>query len=303
MNTQTAATGDNSNIDSEPNSSNATVLLMVGMAGTGKTSLMQRINSHLSQKKHSKYLINLDPAVLETPFPCNIDIRDTVDYQKVRKEYSLGPNGGILTCLNLFTTKFDQVLDLLAKKKREFVLIDTPGQIEIFTWSASGQIITESISQVYPTVIIYTIDTPRSTSPVTFMSNMLYAVSILYKCKLPFVLVFNKTDVVDCDFCFEWMRDFETFQLALESDTTYMGTLVSSMCLVLQEFYEHLRVVGVSAVTGAGMEELFEQIGLAHAEYHEEYLPMIKQRRQDVDEKEALKRQQDLEKLMKDIQV
>ncbi len=30
--------------------------------------------------------------------------------------YKLGPNGGILTALNLFTTKFEQVLGLLEKR-------------------------------------------------------------------------------------------------------------------------------------------------------------------------------------------
>jgi hypothetical protein len=56
-----------------------------------------------------------------------------------------------------------------------YVLIDTPGQIEVFTWSASGTIITEALAASYPTVALYVIDTPRSTGPPTFMSNMLYA--------------------------------------------------------------------------------------------------------------------------------
>lgn len=30
--------------------------------------------------------------------------------------YNLGPNGGILTALNLFTTKFDQVLSYIEKR-------------------------------------------------------------------------------------------------------------------------------------------------------------------------------------------
>jgi hypothetical protein len=30
--------------------------------------------------------------------------------------YNLGPNGGILTALNLFTTKFDQVLGFVEKR-------------------------------------------------------------------------------------------------------------------------------------------------------------------------------------------
>jgi len=63
------------------------------------------------------------------------------------------------------------------KLTRSYVLVDTPGQIEIFTWSASGSIITDSIASTLPTVVAYIIDTPRTTSPTTFMSNMLYACS------------------------------------------------------------------------------------------------------------------------------
>jgi len=73
-----------------------------------------------------------------------------------------------------------------------FAIFDTPGQIEVFTWSASGAIITEALASSFATVVVYIIDTARSTSPVTFMSNMLYACSILYKTKLPFIVVLNK---------------------------------------------------------------------------------------------------------------
>jgi len=66
------------------------------------------------------------------------------------------------------------------------------GQIEVFTWSASGTIITETLASTFPTVILYVMDTVRSSNPVTFMSNMLYACSILYKTKLPFIIALNK---------------------------------------------------------------------------------------------------------------
>lgn len=72
------------------------------------------------------------------------------------------------------------------------MVIDTPGQIEVFTWSASGSIITETLASTFPTIVVYVMDTARSTNPVTFMSNMLYACSILYKTKLPFIVVLNK---------------------------------------------------------------------------------------------------------------
>lgn len=39
-------------------------------------------------------------------------------YKEVMKQYNLGPNGGILTSLNLFATRFDQVHQLLAVRTR-----------------------------------------------------------------------------------------------------------------------------------------------------------------------------------------
>lgn len=87
-----------------------------------------------------------------------------------------------------------QVIGLVEKRADDldYVLVDTPGQIEIFTWSASGAIITEAFASTFPTTVAYVIDTPRSTNPITFMSNMLYACSILYKTRLPLLLAFSK---------------------------------------------------------------------------------------------------------------
>ncbi|ORY85423.1 hypothetical protein BCR35DRAFT_302912 [Leucosporidium creatinivorum] len=267
-------------------SPNATGIIVIGMAGSGKTTFMQRLNSYLHTSAHKQpYILNLDPAVTHLPFSANIDIRDTVDYAEVMKQYNLGPNGGILTALNLFTTKFDQVLGLVEKRATEvdYVLLDTPGQIEIFTWSASGAIITDAMASALPTCVAYIIDTPRTTSPATFMSNMLYACSILYKTRLPFILVFNKTDVQPHSFALEWMRDFEAFQEALlsrrneggEDGPGYMDSLMNSMSLVLDEFYKHLRAVGVSAMTGEGMPEFFQAVDEAREEYLKDYKPEL----------------------------
>ena len=209
---------------------------------------MQQINAHLHGRKEPPYVVNLDPAVTHSPFESNIDIRDSVNYKEVMKQYKLGPNGGILPSLNLFATKVDQIVHILEKRAKSGVLapapasasnndggtgaapgadrqapikhiiVDTPGQIEVFVWSASGTILLESLASSFPTVIAYVIDTPRTASTSTFMSNMLYACSILYKTKLPMILVFNKTDVKDCAFAREWMTDYDAFQAALRAD-------------------------------------------------------------------------------------
>jgi GPN-loop GTPase len=87
----------------------ANIFVLSPCSGTGKTTLMHRLVCDTQASNKRGYVVNLDPAVMTLPFGANIDIRDTVRYKDVMKEYSLGPNGGILTSLNLFATKFDEV--------------------------------------------------------------------------------------------------------------------------------------------------------------------------------------------------
>lgn len=191
------------------------------------------------------------------------------------------------------------------------------GQIEVFVWSASGTILLESLASSFPTVIAYIIDTPRTASTSTFMSNMLYACSILYKTKLPMILVFNKTDVKDASFAKEWMTDFEAFQAALHQDensevlggyegsgsTGYMGSLLNSMSLVLEEFYSHLSMVAVSSKLGTGMEEFFAAVDEKAEEFKRDYQPELERRRAEREEQKKHSREAELDKMMKGMSV
>jgi len=107
------------------------------------------------------------------------------------------------------------------------------------------------------------------------MSNMLYACSIMYKTKLPMVLCFNKTDILSHEFAMEWMKDVDKFQEAIEAEKTYLSSLTHSMSLVLDEFYQTLQGVGVSAATGEGIDDFFATVDKAAQEYHEHYRPEL----------------------------
>lgn len=328
------------------------VVLVVGMAGSGKTTLVNALACHLDESpvpalaraealvaKDTKpkpdaseapetpgatgatgaadddaaddddedyepgaYVINLDPAVAELPYEPNVDIRDTIKYKDVMRDYKLGPNGAIITSLNLFATRFDQVLTLVEKRAPDVnaVIIDTPGQIETFTWSASGAIITEAVSSILPTVLLFVVDTPRSENAMTFVSNMLYACSIMYKTRLPMVVVFNKIDVQSSGFAEAWMRDFDAFDDALREEN-FAGTLARSMAQALEEFYSVMRSVSVSAATEEGLDELMTAVREAGEEYEREYRPALEVKKAELAEVEQERKAAQLRAIESDL--
>lgn len=274
------------------------IILVVGMAGTGKTTLVHRMQHYAAANGIRSYFVNLDPAVTQIPYKVNIDIRGSIKYGEVMQKYRLGPNGAIMTSLNLFATKIHQVVSLLELRKDtlDWIVVDTPGQIEVFTWSASGQLIAESFAAVLPTTLLFVADTVRCvSSPHTFISKMLYSSGIMLKQQVPLVVVFNKTDVVSADTVIGWMRDNDALDDAVANPqrqavtkedededasdvrgegsrvaaavaaqevmlpgqgSSYAGALAQSMALFLHEFYEDLPYAAVSAASGAGMDEL-----------------------------------------------
>ncbi|KAH8419823.1 hypothetical protein KR009_002912 [Drosophila setifemur] len=260
-------------------------IIVLGMAGSGKTTFTKSLIQH-AQEKFNPYVVNLDPACREVPYAAHVDIRDTVNYREVMKQYQLGPNGGIVTALNMFTTKMAQFAELVRRageRGHKWCVIDTPGQIEVFTWSASGNIITEGLATMFPTIVVYVMDVVRSACPTTFMSNMLYACSILYKTRLPFLVALNKIDLQDCSFVQEWMTDFEAYQDALEQEQeqSFVSNLTRTMSLTLDTFYENLSTCGVSAKTGVGFSQLLQKVLECVAEYESDYKPVYEKMRRE----------------------
>lgn len=248
-------------------------LFFVGMAGCGKTSLIHRISLDLSFIRKSHYIINLDPATQNLPYFANIDIRDTINFKKVMKDYILGPNGAILTCLNLFSTRFDQVQKIVLSKTNsiDYILIDTPGQIEVFTWSASGSIITETFSRNFPVIMLYIIDTARTVNPITFVSNILYSCSILYKTRLPIALILNKIDITSIDFLREWLNDNDSFDLAMEKENFFAGSFARSLALTIDIYHKKIPFLNLSASSGTGSINLLKFIKKTKEEFSLEF--------------------------------
>lgn len=233
--------------------------VIVGMAGAGKTTFCQRLYSWLNKDIVLKNglnanitSINLDPAVTNPKMPLTIDIRDSVDYKETMEKYKLGPNGAINTCLNLFLLNFAPPTD------SKYAIVDTPGQIEAFTWSSPGDMI---MGLMENTCIIYVVDLSLCNNKHVFISNMVFAAALKCKFKRPVLVVFNKADCGDSINVRAWIEDYNVFREDLNQDESELG----SMALYFEEFYKNLKFVVLSSYEGTGkgnflsaVEDLFK---------------------------------------------
>lgn len=61
-----------SSISSSGSAKQPVNMIILGMAGSGKTSLVKRMQTYLHFKQVPPYVINLDPACVEVPYLTNI---------------------------------------------------------------------------------------------------------------------------------------------------------------------------------------------------------------------------------------
>jgi len=142
---------------------------------------------------------------------------------------------------------------------------------------------------------------------------------MLYRAKLPMVVVLNKIDVVGCEFIKEWMDDYECFQEALDDASSssngggysdemagggggYYSSLTRSLSLVLDEFYTHLHKVGVSAATGDGVDEFWNVVQKAALDYEDGYLVDLQCRMEEQQAKEMAMKRVSARRLARDLQ-
>ncbi|XP_037959062.1 GPN-loop GTPase 1-like [Teleopsis dalmanni] len=230
-------------------------VIVLGMGGSGKTTFVGKL-AQLAYDQFKPYVINLDPACVQPPYGCNINIHDTVD--EITEQYNFETKGLVETAVNLFAIQIEKVLKFIknaGQRGHRWCIIDAPGPAEEFVCSTAGTIITKSLACMFPTIVVYIMDIVRSVNPVTFVTHMLQVMTILRKTRLPFIVALNKIDVLDHSTPLNWMKDFEALDEAtLHHSITGLPHLVSRTA---DTFYKTLSRCAISSITGVGFDDFF----------------------------------------------
>jgi len=232
-------------------------IYVTGTAGSGKSMLTSKILEYYQTNGVFASVLNLDPGVESLPYRPDVDVRDYVDIVQIMKQYDLGPNGSMIMANDLIATKIEDIQNEIHGVNPDYLIVDTPGQIELFAYRASGPFFIQNIDASEKTNI-FLYDGTMIVSPNNFISISLLATSIKLRLGLPTINVMTKTDLIPdkIDQVLKWSSDpisLEEELKTLEGETYSLATDILRT-LNIGEFTGDL--IPISNLTGEGMVNL-----------------------------------------------
>jgi len=233
-------------------------IFIAGTAGSGKSLLTSKLNEYYARNGAFTAVLNLDPGVENLPYTCDVDVRDYVDIVSIMNNYDLGPNGALIMANDLIASKIDEIQNEVNRVNPDYLIVDTPGQIELFAYRSSGRFLVENITTDEKTCI-FLFDGALITTPVNFVSIALLATSIKLRLNLPTINVITKTDLIGTKLndILQWSTNIRMLEdaIAKEADgETYSLTTNILRGLNMGGFAQGL--IPVSNVTGEGLVNL-----------------------------------------------
>lgn len=121
--------------------------LVVGPPGSGKTTYCNGMRQFLTALGRRCEIINLDFANDTLPYDVSVDVRDLVSLEVVMEEFKLGPNGGLVYCMEYLLEHVDWLEDKITELDCSYVIFDCPGQVELFTHHDCVRALTEQLTK------------------------------------------------------------------------------------------------------------------------------------------------------------
>ncbi|KAL1925704.1 uncharacterized protein VTP21DRAFT_587 [Calcarisporiella thermophila] len=190
--------------------------LVIGPPGSGKTTYCHGMYQLLNSLGRTCSIVNLDPANDFLPYPCDVNISDLITVEDTMESLGLGPNGGMMYCMEFLERNFDWLEEELNKLKGDYVIFDCPGQVEFFTHHSSLKNIIDRLQKLnHRLVAVHLVDAHYCTDPAKYISVLLLSLKTMIQLELPHVNVLSKIDLVESYGKLAFNLDFYTEVLDL----------------------------------------------------------------------------------------
>jgi GTPase SAR1 family protein len=170
-------------------------IFITGTAGSGKSALTSRLIQWYKDNNAFPVSLNLDPGSYKLPYEPDVDVRDYIEVNTLMDKYDLGPNGSLVMASDLIATRLDDIQTEVNELNPDYVIIDTPGQIELFAFRASGPYFVTNF-QADNKASLFVFDGMLVSSPSNFISISLLSSAVKLRLKIAQLNALTKRDLL-----------------------------------------------------------------------------------------------------------
>lgn len=172
--------------------------IVIGPPGSGKTTYCGKVYTFYKDKLNRDVaVVNLDPANENMNYKPQIDIMQLITVEDAMTSLNLGPNGALMYCMEYLEENFDWLLNQLILVKNCYLIIDMPGQVELYTHHSSIKNIFAKFEKLnYHFCAVHMVDSHYCSDPTKFISTLLLSLSTMMQIGLPHVNVLSKADLM-----------------------------------------------------------------------------------------------------------
>ena len=245
-------------------------LYFIGTAGCGKSTMTAAMGQWMTSNGMSVQTLNLDPGADVLPYEPDVDVRDWITLGDVMEEYGLGPNGAQIVAADMLAHYKNRIIEELEEKNFQYLLIDTPGQLELFSFREASKEIVQGL-RPGASYLVYLVDPFNVRTPSGYMSQIMLSNLTKLRFHMPSTEVISKYDMVDPEIkknLDRWQEcpDHLLNDLIQESSmAANMGPELSvGMFKAMEEMGLFTKHITVSSANGEGLPDIVQGVQLIY---------------------------------------
>lgn len=238
----------------------------IGTAGSGKSMMVHAFQVWMNTQGYDAITVNLDPGAENLLYEPDVNIQDWYTLKEAMKDTDLGPNAAQIYCADMLALNAKEVGDTIKGFETSYVLIDTPGQMELFTFRESSKVILDEFGRD-DSILAFLVDPILARTPSGLISSIMLSATTQFRFSVPLTTILSKVDILpeaELDMILEWSRSPDKLYDSLEQEA------VTPVFLSSSEFFIALQNMGVfagfqpvSSLELQGFEDVYNEIQTA----------------------------------------
>ena len=237
----------------------------IGTAGSGKSTLTHSFKEWMGLRGLDAITVNLDPGAENLPYYPDVDIRDWISLKEIMDSYGLGPNGAQIACADMIALNTSDVKSSIESFKTDYILVDTPGQLELFVFREAGKYIIKFLNP-QRSIIAYLIDHALAKTASGFVSQMLLSISTNFRLGQPQINILSKADILskeEIEQVERWSHDPDELGNAISNEKASVYREMSKGLLqLINGFDNQSKLFSTGKEDYLGIEDLYTNIQL-----------------------------------------